>query len=107
MARNRPERARRLVEEAQRYRDHPQAYLYLAVGDERARHAPRHEAFETAMRGIDRLMTGGTRYAPRTRTYGISLPVVEQIDPALSPSYSGGPSPAVRRRSETIPRWII
>ncbi len=80
-----PERARRLVEESQRFDDRPTLFLVLALSlksrDERAA----DEAFQAAMRGIDRLTKDEDEYLALRGTRGVLLPLVEQIDPALVP----------------------
>ena len=82
-----PARARRLVDESQQQFDHPQAYLYLALGLKSHDMAAAEEAFQTAMRGIDRLMRDGPEYSRMLGFRQILLPMVEQIDPALVPEY--------------------
>jgi hypothetical protein len=82
-----PARARRLVDESQQKLDHPQAYLYLALGLKSRDMAAAEEAFQTAMRGIDRLMRDGGEYSHMLGFRRILLPIVEQIDPALVPEY--------------------
>jgi hypothetical protein len=82
-----PERARGLVDLSQRDFDHPQAYLYLALGL-RDRDLPAaREAFAVAMRGIDRLLRDGGEYSYMLASRHVLLPIVEQIDPALVPEY--------------------
>jgi hypothetical protein len=80
-----PGRAWKLVDESQRYYDHPQAYLFLAVGLKPRDPAGADRAFQTALRGIDRLMKDGTEFSAMMGFRGIVLPLVEQIDPALVP----------------------
>ncbi len=85
MAATDPARARRLVDESQRYDDHPQTFLFLAVGLKSRDPAAADEAFQTAMRGIDRLMKDGAEFSAMRGYRGVLLPLVEQIDPALVP----------------------
>jgi Carboxypeptidase regulatory-like domain len=80
-----PARARKLVDESQRYYDHPQAYLFLALGLKLRDPVAADEAFETAMRGIDRLMKEGAEFSAMRGYRGVLLPLVEQVDPALVP----------------------
>jgi hypothetical protein len=82
-----PARARRLVDESQQQFDHPQAYLYLALGSKARDIAATQEAFQIAMRGIDRLMREGGEYSHMLGFRQVLLPIVEQIDPALVPEY--------------------
>ena len=60
-----------------------QSYLFLALGLKSRDEAAADEAFETAMRGIDRLMT--TRRSTHSWRSRFLLPIVDQIDPALVP----------------------
>jgi hypothetical protein len=85
MAATDPARARRLVDESQRYYDHPQTYLFLALGLKARDPAAADEAFQKAMRGIDRLMKEGAEFSAMRGERGVVLPLVEQIDPALVP----------------------
>jgi len=85
MAATDPARARRLVDEAQRYYDNPQSYLFLALGLKRRDPAAADEAFWKAIGGIDRLMKEGVEYSAMHGGRGVLLPLVEQIDPALVP----------------------
>jgi len=80
-----PTRAQKLVEESQRYFDDPQMYLFLALGLKSRNPAAAHQAFQTAMQGIDRLTKEGAGYRSTAWTRGVLLPLVEQIDPALVP----------------------
>jgi hypothetical protein len=80
-----PARARRLVDEAQRYEDHPQTYFFLALGLKARDPTAADEAFQKAMEGIDRLMKEGAEYSAMQGDRGVLLPLVEQIDPALVP----------------------
>jgi len=80
-----PARAQRLTAESQRYFDHPQAYLFLALGLKSRDEVAAHQAFQTAMHGIDRLMKDGPEYSEMLGFRGVLLPMVEQIDPALVP----------------------
>ncbi|MFI5459022.1 MAG: carboxypeptidase-like regulatory domain-containing protein [Isosphaerales bacterium] len=80
-----PARAQRLVEESQRFFDHPEMYLFLALGLKSRDEAAAHRAFQTAMQGIDRLTKEGAGYRSTPWTRGVLLPLVEQIDPALVP----------------------
>ena len=82
-----PARARRLVDESQRNFDHPQTYLFLALGLKSRDPAAARQAFQTAMQGIDRLMKEGAEYSNMLGPRQILLPMVEQIDPALVPEY--------------------
>jgi hypothetical protein len=79
-----PARARRLTDESQRYFKHPQAYLFLANGSRSSDPSAAHQAFETAMQGIDRLMK---KQPLMLELREVLLPLVEQIDPALVPEY--------------------
>jgi hypothetical protein len=85
MAATDPARAQRLVDEAQRYYDHPQTYLFLALGLKARDPAASAEAFQKALRGIDRLMKEGPEYSAMEGYRGVLLPLVEQIDPGLVP----------------------
>ena len=87
MAQADPARARRLVDEAERYQDGPQLYLFLALGLKARDPAAADEAFWKAIAGIDRLMKGGVEYAAMRGYRGVVLPVVEQLDPALVPEF--------------------
>jgi hypothetical protein len=80
-----PARARRLVEESQRYYDFPQMFLFLANGVKSRDPAAAQQAFQTAMHGLDRLMNEGVGYSPMVGAREVLLPLVEQIDPALVP----------------------
>jgi Carboxypeptidase regulatory-like domain len=85
-----PARARRLVEEAQRYYYFPQQFLFLAHGAKSRDPAVAHQAFQAAIEGIDRLMKEGEGYSLVLDTLMLEarevfLPIVEQIDPALVP----------------------
>jgi hypothetical protein len=82
-----PARAQRLTEESQRYFDHPQSYLFLALGLKSRDQAAAVQAFQTAMRGIDRLMKDGAEYSNMLGFRQVLLPMVEQIDPALVPEF--------------------
>ena len=57
-------------------------YLYLALGLKSRDEAAAHQAFQSAIQGIDRLMKEGVEYSAMQ---GIVLPLVEQFDPALVP----------------------
>lgn len=85
MATTDPARARRLVDEAQRFDDHPQAYLFLALGLKARDPAAADAAFQKGIQGIDRLMKEGMEYSAMGGGRGVLLPLVEQIDPALVP----------------------
>ncbi len=85
MAQTDPARAHRLVAEAQRFDDEPQAYLALALGSKMRDPAVADEAFRTAMEGIDRLRKEGAEYSALRGIRGVWLPLVEQIDPVLVP----------------------
>jgi len=85
MAPTDPARARRLVDDAQRYYDHPQTYLFLALGLKARDPAAADEAFQKAIQGIDRLMKDGPEYAAMQGDRGVLLPLVEQFDPARVP----------------------
>jgi hypothetical protein len=79
-----PARARALVDESQRSFNNPNAYLVLANGLKTRDPAAAHQAFQTAMEGIDRLTQDESlMLGPRE----ILLPMVEQVDPALVPEY--------------------
>ena len=62
MAMSDPARARRLVDESQRYYDSPQSYLYLACGLKGHDPAAADEAFWKGIQGIDRLLEEGAEY---------------------------------------------
>jgi len=47
--------------------------------------AAAHQAFQTAMQGIDRMMKEGAEFSPELGPRRAWLPLVEQIDPALVP----------------------
>jgi hypothetical protein len=84
MAATDPARARRLTDESQRFFNNPPAYLYLAAGLKAGDAAAAHQAFQTAMTGIDQLMASDSlMLGPRE----VLLPLVEQVDPALVPEY--------------------
>ena len=85
MAKADPARARKLVEESQTQLDRPQLYLFLALGLKSRDPAAAHQAFQTAMQGIDRLMKEGPEYSAMQGGRWVVLPLVEQIDPALVP----------------------
>ncbi len=85
MAATDPARAWRLVEEAQRSYDHPQNYLFLALGLKPRDPAAAEQAFWKAIEGIDRLMKEGVEYAAMRGTRGVLLRLVEQIAPILVP----------------------
>ncbi len=87
MAKVDPARAVSFVEESQRSLDHPQMFLFLALGLKTRDTAAALDAFQTAMRGIDRSMIEGSEYAPMRPKIEVLLPLVEQIDPALVPEY--------------------
>ena len=80
-----PGRARRLVEESQRYFDFPQQFLFLAHGLKSRDQVAALQAFQTAMEGIDRLMREGVGHLKMLGAREVMLPLVEQIDPALVP----------------------
>jgi hypothetical protein len=82
-----PTRARRLVEESQRHWEHPELNLFLALGLKARDPAAARQAFEIAMRGIDRLSQAGAGYSRELAHRDILLPLVEQIDPALVAEY--------------------
>jgi hypothetical protein len=82
-----PARARRLVEESQQYFDHPQMYLFLALGLKSLNREAAYQAFQTGMQNIDRLMKEGSEYSLNLVAGRTLLPLVEQIDPALVPEY--------------------
>jgi hypothetical protein len=81
-----PERAWRLTDTAQSELDNPLRYLWLAHGLRARDPAGARRAFQTAMEGLDRRMaaSNSTIVLPRS---GVTLPMVEQIDPALLPEY--------------------
>ncbi len=87
MAMSDPARARRLVDECQRYYDSPQTYLYLACGLKGRDPSAADEAFWKGIKGIDRLLEEGAEFlAMQIRGgTGALLPLVEQIDPSLVP----------------------
>ena len=87
MAMSDPGRARRLVDETQRYYDSPQDYLYLAYGLKGRNPAAADEAFWKGIQGIDRLLEEGAEsLAMQIRGgTGALMPLVEQIDPSLVP----------------------
>ena len=85
MAKVDPARARKLVDESQTQLDRPQLNLFLALGLKSRDPAAAHEAFQTAMRGIDRLMKEGPEYSAMQGRRWVVFPLVEQIDPALVP----------------------
>jgi hypothetical protein len=82
-----PARARRLTDQAQRDRDDPQRYLFLALGLKSRDPAAASHAFQTAMQGIDRLMKEGSEYSSVLGGRKVLLPMVEQVDPAFVPEY--------------------
>ena len=82
-----PARARRLTDQSQGDRDRPQLNLFLALGQRSSDPAEASQAFQTAMRGIDRSMRDGSEDSPAARSRDVLLPLVEQIDPALVPEY--------------------
>ena len=82
-----PARAERLVQESQRYFDHPQTYLFLALGLKSRDKAAAHQAFQTAMQGIDRVMKEEAEDSPKLGPRQALLPLVEQIDPVLVPEF--------------------
>ena len=67
MATTDPARAWRLVDEAQRFDDHPEAYLFLALGLKARDPAAADAAFQKGIEGIDRLMKEGVEYSAMTR----------------------------------------
>ena len=85
MAQVDPALAQRLVDEAQRSEDHPQRYLFLALGLKSRDPAAAEEAFWKAIEGIDRVMKDGHKYMAMQGVRGVLLPIVEQIDPTLVP----------------------
>ncbi len=87
MAMTDPARARRLVDETQRYYDSPEAYLYLACGLKGRDPLAAEEAFWKGIKGIDRLLEEGAEFlAMQIRGgTGALMPLVEQIDPTLVP----------------------
>jgi len=87
MATSDPARARRLVDESQRYYDSPRSYLYLACGLKVRDPAAAEEAFWKGIRGIDCLMEEGAGYLAMQIPGGPAalLPLAEQIDPTLVP----------------------
>jgi hypothetical protein len=82
-----PARSRRLTDESQRYYDHPQTYLFLALGLKSRDMAAAHQAFQTAMQRIDPSLNEEPDYSSRLGFNGLLLPMVEQIDPALVPEF--------------------
>jgi hypothetical protein len=85
MAKVDPARTRKLVDESQTQLDQPQLYLFLTLGLKSRDPAAAHEAFQSAMQGIDRLMKEGPEYSAMRGVRWVVLPLVEQIDPALVP----------------------
>jgi hypothetical protein len=59
--------------------------LYFALGAKSRDPKAADDAFQKAMRGIDRQMKDRTRFTGLNGAYAFPLPVVEQIDPALVP----------------------
>ena len=92
LARSDPARARRLVEESQRYDDSPQTYLYLACGLKGREPAAAEAAFWKGIKGIDRLLEEGAQYFARKIEGGpaVLMPLVEQFDPTLVPEVFWG-----------------
>jgi hypothetical protein len=84
MAATDPARARRLTDESRRYFNHPRANLYVSAGLQTRDPAAAHQAFQTAMEVIDRLMQDDSLMLG---TREILLPLVEQVSPALVPEY--------------------
>ncbi len=82
-----PARAGRLTNESQRYYDHPQKYLFFALGLKSSDPAAAQLAFQTAMQRIDPAMTEEPDYSTRLGFNGLLLPLVEQIDPAWVPEF--------------------
>ena len=92
-----PARAQRLTDESQRYFDHPQAYLFLALGLKSRDQAAAVQAFQTAMQGIDRLMKERAGY--------LQIPVTPRRFVADGRANRPGPGAGVflaRRRHTTI-----
>ncbi len=58
-----PARARRLVDESQQDFEHPQAYLFLALGLKSRDPEAAQAAFQIAMEKIDQLMKDGVEYS--------------------------------------------
>ena len=87
LARSDPARARRLVDESQRYDDSPQTYLYLACGLKERDPAAAEAAFWKGIKEIDRLLDEKPRSLPMGIRGGpaVLLPLAEQIDPTLVP----------------------
>jgi hypothetical protein len=83
MAQADPDRARRLVEEAQHSEDDPQMFLFLALGLKAREPSAAEQVFWKGIAGIDRLMKEGIEYSAMRAYSGVVLPVVEQLDPAL------------------------
>jgi hypothetical protein len=82
-----PARAQRLTDESQRSFDHPQAYLFLALGLKSRDETAALQAFRTAMRGIDRTMKAGAENLKMHSARQVLFPMVEQIDPSLVPEF--------------------
>jgi hypothetical protein len=82
-----PSRARRLVDESQQHWEHPEMYLFLAIGLKSRDPAAAREAFEIAMRGIDRSLLESEGYTRELANRSYLLPLVEQIDPSLVAEY--------------------
>jgi hypothetical protein len=87
MARRDPARARRLVEESERYDDSPQTKFYLACGLKARDPAAAEAEFWKGIRRMDQLLEqGADSLAPLVKGGAAALmPVVEQIDPTLVP----------------------
>ena len=81
-----PARAWRLTDQAQQDMDHPDRYLFLALGLKTRDPAAARWAFQSAMQGYDALASDG-QYSSMVVPRGVLLPMVEQIDPALVPEY--------------------
>ncbi len=87
MAMSDPVRARRLVDESQRYYDSPQTYLFLACGLKGRDPLAADEAFWKGIHGIDGLLEEGADSLDLHINGGAAalLPLVEEIDPSLAP----------------------
>ena len=93
LARSEPTRARRLVDESQRYDDSPQTYLYLACGLKGLDPAAAEAAFWKGIEGIDRLLeTGAEHFAMKVRGGPAApCPWWNRSTRPLFPRFSGAP----------------
>ena len=81
-----PARAWTLTDQAQQEMDHPDRYLFLALGLKARDPAAASKALQTAIQGYDEWMKEG-EYSSRLVPRGVLLPMVEQIDPAMVREY--------------------